>query len=130
MASDMRQVSASRRKLLAQGIAACSTLPLLNLRASATTPLVFGLTPVFLSNDIDLLANLNAYLNKATGCEVQLIQRRTYEEITSLLVSGQLNAAWICGYPFVQYRDQLSLVAVPVWRGKPLYRSYLIAPKG
>ena len=27
----------------------------------------------------------------------------------------------------VQHVDQLSLMAVPVWRGQPLYRSYLIA---
>jgi phosphonate transport system substrate-binding protein len=88
----------------------------------------FGLTPVFLTNDLELLTKLKSYLERRTGYEVQLVQRRTYEEITSLLLSGQLHAAWICGYPFVQYRDRLSLVAVPVWNGKPLYRSYLIIP--
>ena len=46
--------------------------------------------------------------------------------MTALLVSGQLDAAWICGYPFVRYRDDLELVAVPDWNGKPLYQSYLI----
>jgi len=99
-------------------------------RSSARGKLGFGLTPVFLTSDIDLLAKLKSYLEEVTGYEVQLIQRRTYEEITALLVSGQLHAAWICGYPYAQYRDQLSLVAVPLWNGKPLYRSYLIAPKG
>lgn len=89
----------------------------------------FGLTPVFLTNDLELLTKLKSYLERSTGYAVQLVQRRTYEEITSLLLSGQLHAAWICGYPFVQYRDRLSLVAVPVWNGKPLYRSYLIIPK-
>jgi phosphonate transport system substrate-binding protein len=87
------------------------------------------LTPVFLTNDLELLTKLQSYLQRRTGYEVQLVQRRTYEEITSLLLSGQLHAAWICGYPFVQYPDRLSLVAVPVWNGKPLYRSYLIVPK-
>src|SRR4029078_1079931 len=75
------------------------------------------------------LTKLKSYLERSTGYGVQLVQRRTYEEITSLLLSGQLQAAWICGYPFVQYRDRLSLVAVPVWRGKPLYQSYLIVPE-
>jgi phosphate/phosphite/phosphonate ABC transporter binding protein len=89
----------------------------------------FGLTPVFLTNDLELLTKLRSYLERSTGYAVQLVQRRTYEEITSLLLSGQLHAAWICGYPFVQYRDRLSLVAVPVWNGKPLYQSYLIIPK-
>lgn len=90
----------------------------------------FGLTPVFLNNDIELLTRLKAYLSRKTGRDVQLVQRRTYEEITALLLSGQLDGAWICGYPFAQFRHQLSLIAVPVWRGKPLYQSYLIAPRG
>ena len=58
------------------------------------------------------------------------MQRRTYEEITALLVSAQLHAAWICGYPYVAYRDQLSLIGVPVWRGKTLYQSYIIVAEG
>lgn len=98
--------------------------------AAESAPLVFGLTPVFLSNDIELLAKLKNFLSRRTNRDVQLVQRRTYEEITSLLLSGQLSAAWICGYPFAQYREKLSLVAVPIWNGKPLYQSYLIALKG
>lgn len=92
--------------------------------------LKFGLTPVFLTNDIELLTALKAYLARQTGRDVQLVQRRTYEEITALLLSGQLTAAWICGYPFVQYPEQLALVAVPLWQAQPLYRSYLIVAQG
>lgn len=99
-------------------------------QAYPAASLNFGLTPVFLNNDIELLTRLKAYLSRKTGRDVQLVQRRTYEEITALLLSGQLDGAWICGYPFAQFRQQLSLIAVPVWRGKPLYQSYLIAPRG
>lgn len=88
----------------------------------------FGLTPVFLTNDVELLTKLSSYLSRAIGQEVQLVQRRTYEEITSLLLSGQLDAAWICGYPLAQYLQKLTVVAVPLWRNKPLYQSYLIVP--
>lgn len=98
--------------------------------AQADEPLKFGLTPVFLTNDIELLAKLKTYLSRQTGREVQLVQRRTYEEITTLLLSGQLTAAWICGYPLVQYAEQLALVAVPLWNNQPLYSSYLIVPSG
>ena len=118
----------SRRQFLA--VSAACLLDSGRTNASANAPLNFGLTPVFLTNDLELLTKLKAYLKRKTGREVQLVQRRTYEEITALLLSGQLDGAWICGYPFAQYREQLSLIAVPVWRGKPLYQSYLIAPKG
>jgi phosphonate transport system substrate-binding protein len=88
-----------------------------------------GLTPVFLTSDIELLERLKAYLERSTAQPVQLVTRRTYQEITALLISGQLEAAWICGYPFVAYREQLELVAVPIWRGRPLYQSYLIVDR-
>lgn len=90
----------------------------------------FGLTPVFLSNDLELLGALRAYLTEALDETVELVSRRTYQEITALLVSGQLHGAWICGYPYVQFKPDLDLVATPVWNGRPLYQSYLIAAAG
>jgi phosphonate transport system substrate-binding protein len=74
-----------------------------------------------------MLEELKSYLARATGRPVHLVTRRTYQEITALLVSRQVDAAWICGYPFVAFRSELALVAVPIWKGKPLYQSYLIA---
>jgi phosphonate transport system substrate-binding protein len=94
--------------------------------ARAGAPLRFGLTPVLLDDDAGLLAALGAYLGDSTGREVELVKRRSYQEITVLLLAGRLDAAWICGYPYVQFRDRLALVAVPVWNGAPLYRSYVI----
>lgn len=117
----------NRRAFVGGLVAATIAAPAI---ASSEGPLRFGLTPVFLNNDLQLLSDLKAYLERTIGSTVRLVTRRTYQEITALLVSNQLDAAWICGYPFVQYWDQLSLVAVPVWRGKTLYQSYLIAPKG
>lgn len=118
----------SRREFIAVSLAAVASSMASGTRAADKT-INFGLTPVFLTGDLELLTKLKSYLERSTGYAVQLVQRRTYEEITSLLLSGQLHAAWTCGYPFVQYRDRLALVAVPVWNGKPLYQSYLIIPK-
>lgn len=111
------------------GAAATAVAPVRPLRASE--PAVrFGLTPVLLTSDLDLLEMLRLCLEAEIGRAVRLVTRRTYQEITTLLVSGQLDAAWICGYPFVRFRDRLALVAVPVWRGRPLYQSYLIVGAG
>jgi phosphonate transport system substrate-binding protein len=122
----------TRRRVVTRGLAAAAVAAAGagSALAASGSVLRFGLTPVFLTNDLELLTKLRSYLARMTGREVQLVQRRTYEEITSLLVSGQLDAAWICGYPFAAYRDQLALVAVPVWNGKPLYQAYLIARSG
>ena len=86
-------------------------------RGADKATIQFGLTPVFLTSDIELLTRLKSYLSRKCDADVQLVQRRTYEEITSLLLSGQLDAAWICGYPFAQYQSELALVAVPECEG-------------
>jgi len=113
--------------MIAAGLAAL----VVPLRArSEPTTLTFGLTPVFLSDDQELLRLIREYLQATTGAPVRLVQRRTYQEITAMLLAGQIDAAWICGYPYVRHREALSVVAVPVWRGRPLYQSYLIAREG
>lgn len=91
-----------------------------------TTAFRLGLTPVFLDNDAIIIDRLRSALSHAMGEPVELIQRRTYQEITASLLDGSVDAAWICGFPFLQHRDRLSLLGVPVWRGRPLYQSYLI----
>ena len=125
---DMSYLLPSRRAVLVGGIAAA--VAACSGPAASASIFRFGLTPVFLTSDLELLTKLRRYLTRQLGVEVELVQRRTYEEITSLLVSGQISAAWICGYPFVAYRSQLELVAVPLWHGRPLYQSYLIARHG
>lgn len=117
----------SRRDALGLlGGAACAGVASRSALALEAEPLSFGLTPVFLSSDLELVQRLQGYLSMATGSPVRLVTRRTYQEITSLVISGELDAAWICGYPYVQHREALSLVAVPIWRGRSLYRSYII----
>lgn len=117
----------SRRTLLAAGGAA---IAFASTAGAQQESFKFGLTPVFLSNDLELLGLLRSYLSARIGEPVELVTRRTYQEITALLVSGQIHGAWICGFPYVQYRADLDLVAMPSWRGKPLYQSYLIAAAG
>lgn len=66
-------------------------------------------------------------MSDALGGPVDLIQRKTYPEITAMLLHGFVDAAWICGYRFLQHRVRLTLLGVPVWHVRPLYQSYLIA---
>jgi phosphonate transport system substrate-binding protein len=70
-----------------------------------------------LDSDLRLTRDIEAYLTRRVGRTVTLVKRRTYMEITSLLVAGHVDAAWICGLPFVQHRAQLEIVAVPLYRG-------------
>lgn len=118
----------TRRAWLAGATGALGVSPARNVRAAR--PFRFGLTPVFLTSDLQLLEALQRYLSLAMGTEVELVLKRTYQEIASQLVSGLLDVASICGFPFIAYRRELELVAVPVWRGKTTYQSYLIVAEG
>jgi phosphonate transport system substrate-binding protein len=115
----------SRRRAIAAGAASlCAGAAPAPVRAAP--PVTFGVTPVFLESDVKLLAAIEAYLGRAVGRAVHCIRRRSYQEISALLLSGQLDAAWICGFPYVQFRDRLELVAVPLYHNRPYYQSYLI----
>jgi phosphonate transport system substrate-binding protein len=117
-----------RRRFLA-GSTACAGFGLPAVARAAET-FRLGLTPVFLDNDAVVIERLRSALSQALGEPVDLIQRRTYQEITATILDGSVDAAWICGYPFLQHRDSLALLGVPVWRGWPLYQSYLIVRQG
>ena len=113
-----------RRRLLAglcTSVALCA--PAIAQRARAFR---LGLTPVFLDNDAVVIDRLRSAFSDAMDEQIELIQRRTYQEITASILDGSVDAAWICGYPFLQHREVLTLLGVPVWRGRPLYQSYLI----
>lgn len=114
----------TRRAVALLGGAALVALPRA-ARSAGTFRL--GLTPVFLDNDAAIIERLRLALSGEMRRPIELVQKRTYQEVTGLLLDRSVDAAWLCGYPYLQHRDVLGLVAVPVWNGAPLYQSYLIA---
>jgi phosphonate transport system substrate-binding protein len=64
--------------------------------------------------------------------EIELVQRRTYQEVNDLLATGQLDAALVCtgGYVALERRSPgaVEVVAVPVVHGRTTYQSYVIVP--
>jgi phosphonate transport system substrate-binding protein len=91
-------------------------------------PIRIGLTPVFLDDQTTFVNAWRAYLTKRLNRPIEFVQRASYREITDLLRADKLEFAWICGAPFVHYKNELKLLAVPVYQGKTTYRSYLIVP--
>lgn len=109
--------------------AAAAALGGLGVRpAGAEAPLRFGTTPVFLDDQLALLATWQAYLGSLLQRPVQFVQRRSYREIGDLLLADALDVAWICGFPYVVLEARLRLIAVPLYQGKPWYRSHLVVP--
>ncbi|MBK1672168.1 ABC transporter substrate-binding protein [Ectothiorhodospira shaposhnikovii] len=95
-------------------------------RAGADEPIRFGLTPVFLDDQVGFLGRWRWYLEGRLERPLQFVQRRSYDEILQLLLEGRIDFSWLCGYPYWRHRHRLALVSVPVYEGAPLYRAYLI----
>ncbi len=100
-------------------------------RAETRTPIRFGLTAVVVQGNLRFLDRWAHFLSERMDRPVTFVRRRSYREVMDLLEAGGLDFAWICGFPFIQRREPefLSLLAVPVYKGQPLYQSYIIVPK-
>jgi phosphonate transport system substrate-binding protein len=96
--------------------------------ASAREGYHIGITPVILADRTSFLIDWQTYLTQRLNQPVEFIQRQTYREIVDLLLESDLDAAWLCGYPYVRHRSELKLLSVPLFRGKQTYHSYLIVP--
>jgi phosphonate transport system substrate-binding protein len=73
-----------------------------------------------------------AYVGEKLGRQTELVQRRSYKEISDLLEKGQVDVAFVCGRPYVldhaRFGEEL-LVAPQVYEEGPIYYSYVIVPQ-
>ena len=99
--------------------------------AENAEPIRFGLTAVVVRENLRFLDRWAYYLSKKMGQPVKFVRRRSYREVMDMLESGSLDFAWICGFPYVQKRDPefIKLISVPVYKGSPLYHSFIIVHK-
>lgn len=97
-----------------------------SVTAAASNRLRIGLTAVILADQAAFLSRWSAYLSARVGLPVSFVVRESYQSILDLLFAGQVDAAWICGYPYAREQARLKLLAVPLYLGAPTYQSYLI----
>jgi len=70
------------------------------------------------------------YIGEQINQPVQMVHRRTYDEMDALLEKGEVKIAFICSAPYVKNKEQfgVELLAAPSVNGKPIYHSYIIVP--
>ncbi|MBI4753927.1 MAG: phosphate/phosphite/phosphonate ABC transporter substrate-binding protein [Betaproteobacteria bacterium] len=95
---------------------------------TANGPLRVGLTPTFPHDQYQPLEQWRLYMERKLGRRVEFVRRDRYIETMDLLRLKKLDFAWVCDYPYVYFKKQVKLVAVPIHKGRPYYRSYLIVP--
>lgn len=90
------------------------------------SPLRVGMTPAFLHDQHALLDQWRRFMAADLARPVDFVQRDSYRETMDLLRLAKLDFAWICDYPYLHLKDEVRLLAVPLYQGRPAYRSYLI----
>ena len=83
---------------------------------------------------IDTLSSYESlldYIGRKLNLKVELVQRKTYEEVNELIATNQVDIAFICTGPYVTGKIKYGFEALvtPVVRGEPFYQAYLIVNK-
>jgi len=68
------------------------------------------------------------YIGGRVGVPVQMVHRRTYDEMDRLLERGEVKIAFICSAPYIKDREKfgVELLVAPSVNGSPKYHSYVI----
>ncbi|BCB96191.1 hypothetical protein JZK55_11130 [Dissulfurispira thermophila] len=71
------------------------------------------------------------YIGEQIKQPVQMIHRRTYDEMDTMLERGEVKVAFICSAPYVKNREKfgIELLVAPSVNGKATYHSYIIVHK-
>ncbi|MBI5846930.1 MAG: phosphate/phosphite/phosphonate ABC transporter substrate-binding protein [Nitrospirae bacterium] len=98
---------------------------------SAEGPVKIGVASMITPVDaVKYYQDVIDYIGEQIGQPVQMVHRRTYDEMDSLLERSEVKIAFICSAPYVKNREQfgVELLVAPSVSGKPLYHSYIIVP--
>lgn len=121
----------NRRKwLISNACLAATGLIGLTRKATATgSKLRVGMTPAFLHDQHSLLDEWREFMAASLQRPIEFVQRDSYRETMDLLRLEKLEFAWICDYPYLHLKQEVRLLAVPLYQERPYYRSYLIVRK-
>jgi len=92
----------------------------------------FGFTAVVAKEDVKSVERFLEYLSKRTGYAFVPVFTKSYDEMSYFISRGMVDIAYICGAPYVEDKDHagFELLAVPLYKGKPYYYSYVITKRG
>jgi len=76
-------------------------------------------------------SDLLKYIENELGMKVEVIQRKTYQEVNDLIEAGKVDLAFICTYAYTLGTKHFGLqpFLVPQKNGKVTYQSYIIVPQ-
>lgn len=103
-----------------------------NVQATEQQPLRFGIAAMLSPKDtMSTYRHIIIYLSQKLQMPVELVQRKTYDEMDGLIEEKNVPIAMICSGPYVSDHDKFGaelLVAAEMY-GKAVYHAYLLAAR-
>jgi phosphonate transport system substrate-binding protein len=121
-----------RRSIILIAIALLSLLAAALPAISDGPPIKIGVASMITPVDaVKYYQSIIDYIGEQVGRPVQMVHRRTYEEMDALLEQGAVDAAFICSAPYVKNREKfgVELLVAPSVNGRPNYHSYIVVHK-
>lgn len=69
------------------------------------------------------------YLGEKLGVPVQMVQRRTYQEINELIAKGSIDLAFVCTGAYQAGAKEMTVLVVPQINGATTYRAVILASR-
>lgn len=69
------------------------------------------------------------YLGEKLGVPVQMVQRRTYQEINELIAKGSIDLAFVCTGAYQAGAAEMTVLVVPQINGATTYRAVILASR-
>jgi phosphonate transport system substrate-binding protein len=91
-------------------------------------PLRIGLPQSIFHMQYVLIADWQQYLQNKLHRPVEFVNSRKFADSVVQLHAEKLDFAWVTDYPNTTLNYQVRLLAVPLYKGKPFFTSYLIVP--
>ena len=99
---------------------------------SAQRPVRIGIASMITPVDaVKYYQEIVDYVGDRLGMPVEMVLRRTYDEMDKMLEKGTVDIAFICSAPYVKNRREfgVELLVAPEVNGRPFYKSYIIVHK-
>jgi phosphonate transport system substrate-binding protein len=96
---------------------------------TAQRPIRIGVVSMITPVDtVEYYQDIIDYISEKIGQPVEMQYRKTYDEMDRMLEQGEVDAAFICGGPYIEDKRKFGaeLLVVPQVSGSPFYRSFII----
>jgi phosphonate transport system substrate-binding protein len=79
----------------------------------------------------DYYDQMMQYVSRKMGRPVDIIQKKTYQEVNDLLEKREIEIAFVCAGPYVNGKKKfgMELLVAPMLYGKPFYQAYFIVQR-